>query len=1055
MLASLRKAVNSPRASCAVLQQTLRRLSLLEYQSKDLLAQHGVSVQKFRTAGSPKDAEQISREFRADEYVIKAQILAGGRGKGVFDTGFKGGVHLTKKPEEVPGLVNEMLGHKLITKQTPKDGIPVTKVMVAESVDITREVYVCILLDRSRDGPIIIASPAGGMDIEGVAEKTPHLIKTFPVPLNGPLSETIASEVVKFLQFESSRAPAAVRELQALWNLFTAVDATQVEINPLAETKDGRVVAVDAKINFDDNAEFRQREIFSLEDAEEKDPREVQAEAFKLNYIGMDGNIGCLVNGAGLAMATMDIVKLHGGNPANFLDVGGSVQEDQVYEAFRLLTSDSRVEAILVNVFAGIVNCATIAKGIVKASKTIGLSVPLVVRLEGTNVDEARRILAESEMTIVMAHDLDDAAKKAVESTQERKMHSSTNSKSEERKFAMIREKTIQLICGSAGYDVDEKAYGLIAGDLSYRIRDLIYTSKIFMRSANRKKLTVDDINRTLKLKHFPSILGHSSKDTPVFKHVEQGGFYFTEDSFVKLVDLAFDKTPFFFHGPSHVQTRWLDHGSPESDFRSSPIKVQQLDQKPPLVENREMNLGDELLEMYQTAISVVLSAELTDVEGEAIVCPILELLMQPHNPPDSVEDIHLRSKCLRVLSTLMHATCNGASVRESMVHAKLQNYFDLPTENHRGISRVLGVYTTLSPTYVLKDIARTAIDHMDHILSMFPSLYSESPDISCAFADAVGELKLCLYSVYKHLLPEALDDLYIGPGVHKYSLESVEFTRPADLLSSFYDFFYGTFGDGMLHLLLPLLIPQESYAKEIVRPRRRKVPEEPRMTRYKSAFATWRTKFICEPGQWFERCERRSWFVTVNFVGAKSKPPEKLRCPRNRLNHPVQFFGYPKGRCPKVDWKPLPQLPMGAEKRFCESLRCPPAKNMFDHFYAVIRGHNPGIYYCWEDCQEEIAGFVGAHYVKCFTLEDAEAIFYEPDPVRGRSRPPYRRYPFPGACKQPWIPPRILRGGRSAENGVFDFTDDGYAVCYADGSCMGRLKNAGVGVWFGDDHVA
>lgn len=348
------------------------------------------------------------------EYVIKAQILAGGRGKGHFSNGYKGGVKITEKREEIKDIVNKMLGHRLITKQTPKDGIEVKKIMIAESVNIMRETYVCILMDRQKNGPVIIASPAGGMDIEGVAEKTPHLIKTIPIDIHQGITDNMANELAEFLEFKGGLKSKAAHEIKQLWQLFCKVDATQIEINPLVETDDGKVISVDAKLNFDDNAQFRQKDIFAMEDDSESDPREVEASKYNLNYIGMTGNIGCLVNGAGLAMATMDIIKLYGGDPANFLDVGGSVKEDQVKKAFEILTNDKKVQAILVNVFGGIVNCATIANGIVGACKSIKLNMPLVVRLEGTNVDEAKRIIKDSGLPIISADHLDDAAQKAV-----------------------------------------------------------------------------------------------------------------------------------------------------------------------------------------------------------------------------------------------------------------------------------------------------------------------------------------------------------------------------------------------------------------------------------------------------------------------------------------------------------------------------------------------------------------------------------------------------------------------------------------------------------------
>jgi len=397
-------------------QQPKRNLNLLEYQSKGLLQNYDVTVQKFRVASTAEEAVKIPQDFPCKEYVIKAQVLAGGRGKGHFDNGFKGGVHLTKDPNKVPELVTSMVGNRLITKQTPPEGIPVSKVMVAEAIDIVRETYFCILMDREYNGPVIVASPDGGVDIEEVAEKTPERIMKMPVDINAGLTDETAGKVAAFLGFEGDLQSQCAEQIKRLYQMFLKVDCLQLEVNPLAETPDGIIYTADAKLGFDDNAQFRQKDIFDMEDTTESDPREVEAASWNLNYVQMDGNIGCLVNGAGLAMATMDIIKYYGGEPANFLDVGGSVQEHQVREAFRIISEDDKVKAILVNVFGGIVDCATIANGVVNACRSIDLKLPLVVRLEGTNVDNAKKILAESGLPILSATDLDDAAQKAVKS---------------------------------------------------------------------------------------------------------------------------------------------------------------------------------------------------------------------------------------------------------------------------------------------------------------------------------------------------------------------------------------------------------------------------------------------------------------------------------------------------------------------------------------------------------------------------------------------------------------------------------------------------------------
>lgn len=390
-----------------------RNLNLQEYHSKDLLRKHRVTIQDFRMLDSQLDTGSLSG-FKAGEYVVKAQILAGGRGKGHFDNGFKGGVHLTKDFDEILKLAKNMIGHKLITKQTPKEGILVDKVMVAESVNIKRETYFSIIMERSYNGAALVASPAGGMDIEAVAEETPHLLKTVPIDIYEGITDKIANEVAEFLDFKGDLKAKCAKEVQKLWQLFLKVDATQLEINPLVETDDGRVVSVDAKINFDDNARFRQMEIFELDDISGVDPRELEASSLNLTYIDMDGSIGCMVNGAGLAMATMDLIMLSGGRPANFLDLGGGVGQAQVSAALKILESDPKVKAIFVNVFAGIVNCANVANGIVAACKENPPKHPLVIRLEGTNSTLAQKILKESGLPLQIIGDADEAAKTAV-----------------------------------------------------------------------------------------------------------------------------------------------------------------------------------------------------------------------------------------------------------------------------------------------------------------------------------------------------------------------------------------------------------------------------------------------------------------------------------------------------------------------------------------------------------------------------------------------------------------------------------------------------------------
>jgi len=402
-------------ASAGVISQ-VRWLNLHEFQSKKLMADAGVTVQRFRMAETIDEAVDISKTFKVREFVIKAQILAGGRGKGTFDTGFKGGVHLTQEPDKVASIVKQMLGHNLVTNQTPMSGVKVRKVMIAEALDIARETYLAFLMDRTNNGPVMVGSPMGGMDIEEVAHSHPEALHTEVIDIVTGVTDAQARKMAGFLKFEDSKLDVAAEQIKKLYQLFLKVDATQIEINPFGETPDGQVVCFDAKMNFDDNAAFRQKDIFAMDDTSESDKREVEAQKHNLNYIGMDGNIGCMVNGAGLAMATMDLIKLHKGEPANFLDVGGGVTEGQVYQAFKLLTSDSQVKAILVNVFGGIVNCATIANGIVNAAKSIKMTIPVVVRLEGTNVEAARKILEESGLDITTGKDFEDAAMKAVAS---------------------------------------------------------------------------------------------------------------------------------------------------------------------------------------------------------------------------------------------------------------------------------------------------------------------------------------------------------------------------------------------------------------------------------------------------------------------------------------------------------------------------------------------------------------------------------------------------------------------------------------------------------------
>jgi succinyl-CoA synthetase beta subunit len=389
-------------------------MNIHEYQAKELLQKFDVATTRGRVAATLDEAEQIARELGDVEFVVKAQIHAGGRGKGTFKHGFKGGVHVRKTPEEAREVAAEMLGQVLVTHQTGPTGRVVNKVLVAESAEIAREIYFAILLDRATAAPVIVGSTEGGVEIETVAAKSPEKIIHEAVnPLAG-LQPFQTRKLAKQLGFESSQLKNASKLFEGLYRTFIAYDCSIVEVNPLVVTTNGDVLALDAKFNFDDNAVYRHPEIAALRDVAEEDPREVEASKHSLNYIGLDGNIACMVNGAGLAMATMDIIKFYGGEPANFLDVGGGATEEQVTEALKILIADKRVKAILVNIFGGIMKVDIIAQGIINAAKSIKLSVPLIVRLEGTNVEKGKQLLKESGLELIAADDLAAAARKAV-----------------------------------------------------------------------------------------------------------------------------------------------------------------------------------------------------------------------------------------------------------------------------------------------------------------------------------------------------------------------------------------------------------------------------------------------------------------------------------------------------------------------------------------------------------------------------------------------------------------------------------------------------------------
>ncbi|MBL6957442.1 MAG: ADP-forming succinate--CoA ligase subunit beta [Rhodospirillales bacterium] len=387
-------------------------MNIHEYQAKKLLAGFGVAVPQGGVAYTVPEAETIANELGGPVWVVKAQIHAGGRGKG-------GGVKVVKSIDEVRDTVDNMLGMTLVTHQTGPDGKEVKRVYIEEGCDIAHELYLSLLIDRATSTITIMASTEGGMDIEEVAEKTPDKIHKISIDPAIGIQPYHARQLAFKLGLEGKQVGSAVKLLLSIYKAFTGLDASLVEINPLVVTGAGDVIALDAKMNFDDNALFRHKDIEELRDEDEEDPMELEAARHDLSYIKLDGNIGCMVNGAGLAMGTMDIIKLYGGDPANFLDVGGGATKERVTTAFKLILSDPNVEGILVNIFGGIMRCDVIAEGVVAAAREVSLNVPLVVRLEGTNVEMGKKILAESGLPIVSADDLGDAAEKVVKAVKE------------------------------------------------------------------------------------------------------------------------------------------------------------------------------------------------------------------------------------------------------------------------------------------------------------------------------------------------------------------------------------------------------------------------------------------------------------------------------------------------------------------------------------------------------------------------------------------------------------------------------------------------------------
>ncbi|MFZ4766192.1 MAG: ADP-forming succinate--CoA ligase subunit beta [Roseimicrobium sp.] len=389
-------------------------MNIHEYQAKELFEKFGVATPKGKVAATAEEAGAVARELGGAGLVVKAQVHAGGRGKGSFKNGFKGGVHVINTAEEAQDIAGKMLGQTLVTHQTGPDGKLVSKVLVVKSVDIAKENYFAILFDRATSRHAIIASTEGGMNIEEVAEKTPEkIIKEFIHPTLG-LQAYQCRKIAAALGLRGPLLNQAVKLFTALANLYAKCDCSLVEVNPLAVTTDGQLVALDAKFNFDDNALYRQKDIVAMRDTTEEDPREVAASEYNLNYIGLDGNIACLVNGAGLAMATMDIIQHCGGVPANFLDVGGGASKEQVAAAFKIILGDPNVKGILVNIFGGIMDCNVIAQGIIAAAQETSLTIPLVVRLEGNNVAAGKATLASSGLALTSADNLTDAAKKIV-----------------------------------------------------------------------------------------------------------------------------------------------------------------------------------------------------------------------------------------------------------------------------------------------------------------------------------------------------------------------------------------------------------------------------------------------------------------------------------------------------------------------------------------------------------------------------------------------------------------------------------------------------------------
>jgi succinyl-CoA synthetase beta subunit len=396
-------------------------MNIHEYQAKQLMAKYGVAVPKGGVAYTAAQAVEVAKGLGGPVYVVKSQIHAGGRGAGRFkdDPDGKGGVRVVKSVDDVQANAGAMIGKVLVTKQTGPAGKEVTRVYVEEGCDIKRELYLGMLIDRATSRITVMASTEGGMEIEEVAAEHPEKILKVAIDPATGMQAFHARQIAFGLGLEGKQVNAAVKFMLAMYKAFTELDCSIVEINPLVVTGDGQIIALDAKVNFDDNALFRHPDVEELRDEEEENPMELEAAKHGLNYVKLDGNIGCMVNGAGLAMATMDIIKLYGGEPANFLDVGGGATKERVTTAFKIILSDPNVEGILVNIFGGIMRCDVIAEGVVAAAREVSLHVPLVVRLEGTNVELGKKILSESGLPIISADNLADAAEKVVKAVKE------------------------------------------------------------------------------------------------------------------------------------------------------------------------------------------------------------------------------------------------------------------------------------------------------------------------------------------------------------------------------------------------------------------------------------------------------------------------------------------------------------------------------------------------------------------------------------------------------------------------------------------------------------